>query len=107
MEPPLQQTSWHGYMPTETENYTPHIQGYYTQTYDPEPARSSAYYSMTSFAYPGFRETAPTWMAPPMNPFEGFTHDEATFGTGFIPSEAAEDYYEYPQLMADSPLNPQ
>ncbi len=93
-------------MPTRTRNYTPHTRAYDTPIYDPEPPRSSASYSTSSYNWHDYRETTLTWMAPPTNPFEGFTYDEGTFGTGFWAFHNDEDFFEYPRPMADSPPNP-
>ncbi len=99
-------TSSPRYMPIGTESYTPHIWGYNIPTYIPELQRNSASYGGTSYDWPAYRETAPTWMVPLMNPFEGFIHNERTFGKGFRASQNAEDFFEYPQPMTNSLPNP-
>ncbi|KAK0232498.1 hypothetical protein EDD85DRAFT_793295 [Armillaria nabsnona] len=116
--PPIP-TLRHEPMPTDSGNYIPHTQATYAPIYTPELRRSSVPYNANSFAYPDYRVTAPTWMAPPTNPFEGF---EYVFKPGFEPSQITEDipdfyvgppqghpefYPRLPEPLPDSPLNPQ
>ncbi|KAK0231833.1 hypothetical protein EDD85DRAFT_793505 [Armillaria nabsnona] len=107
--------SRHGYTPTGFRNYSDHIPATDAPIYTPEPKRNSASYSASSFTYPGYRETVPTWTDPPTNPFDGFQY---AFEPGFKPSQIPEDvpdfyvgpsrerpgfYPSFPQPLPDSP----
>ncbi|KAK0235749.1 hypothetical protein EDD85DRAFT_791186 [Armillaria nabsnona] len=106
-------------MPTNFRSYIPYTWDTNKLIYTPEPRRSNTFYNASSFTYPSYRATAPTWMAPPMNLFETF---EYTFEPGFQPSQITEDVPDFyigppqrypkshsnlPRPLPDSPPNPQ